>query len=175
MAPSKHKFIAVAGVMGSGKTSACKLLADRLKFEMLEEKFVANPFPPLFYQQPSRWAFASQLFHLKERALQLEKIPQLLKNKTVVQDSPIFDDYLTYAKAAEMLGNMSADEFALYSEIFVLASKEMLAPDLIIHLQVTPKVILERIKTRGREFEKSVELPYLELLSKLQGEWIRSQ
>ncbi len=167
-----HRFITVAGVMGSGKTSACKLLADRLGFELFEENLTGNKFLPLFYRNPKRWALASQLQHLSERAIQLDRIPPLLAKNSVIQDGPIYDDYLTYTGAQHKLGYISDSELALYEKLFNSVSKHSPVPSLIIHLDVSVPVILQRIRTRGRDFEKNVKLPYLRLLAELQKDWL---
>ena len=170
--PKKYKYISIAGLLGSGKTTASNLLAEKLEFHLFEEKVNENKFLPLFYSDPKRWAFHSQLFYLKEKAAQLVKIRDIINETHVVQDSPIHQDYLTYAKAQQVLGHMNENEFALYEKFFHVLNQDLPTPDLIIHLDASVPTIMERIKQRARSYEKSIDSKYVELLKKLQDKWM---
>jgi deoxyadenosine/deoxycytidine kinase len=163
----KYAYISIAGLLGSGKTTAAKLLASKQGFYLFEEKVNENKFLPLFYSEPKRWAF-----HLREKAAQLSKIKTIIKETNVVQDSPIYQDYLTYAKAQHILGNMNDNEFALYEKMFHVLNREVPVPHLIIQLDATLPEILKRIKKRARSYEKVVDEKYVELLLKLQNKWL---
>lgn len=168
----KNFYIAVAGVLGSGKTTASALLAKELDFHLFEENPADNVFLPLFYKEPKRWALPAQLFYLREKAHQLEKIKTLLARAGVVHDSPIYQDHFTYAKAQLLLGHMTRDEYALYDKFFSVFSKNIPVPDLIIQLNVSPSVIQRRIYSRAREYEKEIDIKYIKLISGLQKKWI---
>lgn len=170
----KHPHIAVAGVMGSGKTTVCKLLAKTLKLHLIEERPKKNIFLKRFYRHPKKWAFHTQLFYLKERSTQLLKIERLLKKTGVVHDSPIYQDCFTYAHAQYALGNMNKKEFLLYKESFLNLTKNLPSPHLIIQLDASPDIIKNRISGRGRKYEKNVSKEYLKLLLKLQEKWLKN-
>lgn len=164
--------ISVTGVMGSGKTTASNLLAERLGFHLFEENVEGNTFLPLFYEDPKRWALPMQLFYLREKVAQLMKIRNLLDRTSVVHDSPIYQDYYTYVKAQQILGNITGEELVLYEKFFHMFHDRFPVPHLIIHLKAEPQVLLQRIRERARDYEKNVDIPYLELLTRLQQEWV---
>ena len=168
----KYAYVSVAGLLGSGKTTASNLLAEQLGFHLFEEKVNENKFLPLFYAEPKRWAFHSQLFYLREKSSQLVKIKNIINETNVIQDSPIHQDYLTYAKAQQKLGHMNEDEFALYEKMFNVLNRDVPTPNLIIQLNASVPTIMERIKKRARSYEKSIDPSYVELLSELQNEWL---
>ncbi len=175
MPPEKKPlYVSVAGVMGSGKTTASNLLAKTLSFDLFEETGLENKFLPLYYQDPKRWSLHSQLFYLHQRAEQLSKIHLLLAKNSIIQDSPIYQDYLTYAKAQYILGHMNHDEFSLYEKYFHALNEHILIPNLIVQLDTSVDTLASRIKKRNRDYEKTIDKPYLELLSKLQKEWVNT-
>jgi len=168
----KNHYISVAGIMGSGKTTAANLLARELNFHLLEENVKENVFLPLFYKDAKRWALPAQLFYLREKTHQLEKIKNLLTKASVIQDSPIYQDHFTYAKAQLLLGNMSNDEYALYQNFFDVFHQNLPIPDLIIQLEASLPVIHSRIQNRARDYEKEVDPAYIKLLHGLQKDWL---
>ena len=169
-------FIAVAGIMGSGKTTAARLVAKALGARLFEENFKENIFLPLYYKNPKRWAFHSQLFYLAKKAEQLGEIKNLLdRGENCVQDSPIYQDYLTYVKAQKMLGYIGGSEFKVYDKIFRLLLLSLPSPDMIIQLEGTPPILRKRVTKRGYGYENKVKDEYLKLLSRLQKKWIAEQ
>ncbi len=171
---AKPLYVSIAGVMGSGKTTASNLLAKTLGFDLFEETGLENKFLPLYYKDPKRWSLHSQLFYLHQRAEQLSKIHLLLAQNSIIQDSPIYQDYLTYAKAQYILGHMNHDEFSLYEKYFRALNEHILIPNLIVQLNTSVDTLASRIKKRNRDYEKTIDKPYLELLSKLQTEWVNT-
>jgi len=169
---NQYAYVSVAGLVGCGKTTAVNLLAEKLGFHLFEEKVKENKFLPLFYQDARRWAFQSQLFYLKEKASQLVKIKKIINETNVIQDVPLSQDCLVYAKAQQILGNMNKDEFALYEKFFHMLNREAPEPHFIIQLNASVPVIMQRIKLRGRDYEKSISPEYITLLLKLQNEWL---
>ncbi|KKU17086.1 MAG: Deoxynucleoside kinase [Parcubacteria group bacterium GW2011_GWC1_45_9] len=162
----------MAGVLGTGKTTAAKLISNQLGFFLVKEEFAENPFLRLFYENPKRWAFHSQLFFLQEKAKQLEKIKNLLNKKNIVQDCPLEQDYSSYAKTQKILGNMNREEFSLYEKIYCFLNGHLPQPDLIIQLDSNLPQLLKRISRRGRSFEKGISKKYLQTLAKLQNQWL---
>ncbi|OGZ94270.1 MAG: hypothetical protein A3H69_00645 [Candidatus Sungbacteria bacterium RIFCSPLOWO2_02_FULL_47_9] len=170
---SKTYYISIAGVMGSGKTTAANLLAQELGFYLFEENVAENAFLPLFYKDAKRWALPTQLFYLYEKAKQLNRVKDLLSRVSVVQDTPIYQDHFTYAKASKVLGYTSEDEYSLYAGFYNTLKEDLPVPDLIVGLEASLPVVESRIKKRSRDFEKEVDMSYVSLLSELQKEWIR--
>ncbi|MDO8560995.1 MAG: deoxynucleoside kinase [bacterium] len=172
MEQKKNYYIAMAGIMGSGKTTVAKLLSRELGFTLFEETVAENSFLPLFYKDARRWAFHNQLFYLHDNVRQLKTIQEMLQRMSVVQDSLIHDHYFTYTKAQLELGHMLPAEFALYEQYVAAIWRDVPIPDLIIQLDASVSVLAERIQKRSRDFEKEIDTHYLETLSRLQGEWV---
>src|SRR5689334_14128909 len=114
----KHLYIALMGSLGSGKTTASRLLAKELGFHLLEENFGENAFLPRFYADMKRWAFHSQTFYLMEKITQMRQTAEFLKTKAVIQDTAIYQDAFSYAKAQHVLEHMDDEEWKLYRRIY---------------------------------------------------------
>lgn len=160
------------GTMGSGKTTAARLLSQELKITLLEENFGENAFLPRFYQDMNRWAFHSQTFYLMEKVTQMLQTVKILEKKSVIQDTPIVQDVYSYAKAQHVLGHIDDAEWRLYLKIYKSFLDKIPEPDLIIYLETTPDVVMERIESRGRAFERKIPLSYVELLDMLNHKWL---
>ena len=158
--------------MGSGKTTLSNILARELGFHLLEEKVKENIFLPLYYQDPKQWALYSQIFCLKKKIDQLTHVKELLATSSVVQDTPIYQDCFTYAKAQHALEYMSQKEYTSYLDIFNTYHATLPIPHLIVQINASVPTLEARIKMRAREFEKPVDAQYLTLLSELQKAWI---
>ena len=169
---NKNICISVAGVMGSGKTTMAKLIAQELGHELFEERVKENIFLPLYYKDPKRWALHSQFFYLKEKMSQLKVIGGLLDIMNVVQDVPVYQDAFAYAKAQHQLGYMSKKEYKLYLSLLDTYKDTLPTPDLIVQLNASTPSLLGRIKKRARPYEKTIDPEYLDLLSNLQKQWI---
>lgn len=160
------------GTMGSGKTTVARLLAQELKFELLEENFGENAFLPRFYQDMKRWAFHSQTFFLMEKINQMLETPKLLEKYSVVQDTPVEQDAFSYAKALHVLGHMDDSEWRLYLKIYTSFAPYFPKPDLIIYLETSVPALSARIEKRGRGYEQKIPASYLELLDMLNHKWL---
>lgn len=161
------------GAIGSGKTTVAKLLAESLKYKLLEERFGENAFLPRFYADMKRWAFHSQMFFLMEKIKQMLETVKFLEKYSVVQDTPIQQDALSYGKAQYVLGNMDDAEWWLYIKVYKSFEPFMRMPDLIIFLETSTDTLLARINKRGRVFEQKIPTSYLELLDMLNHKWLR--
>ena len=166
------KYISVMGTMGSGKTTAAKLIARELKFHLIEENFGENAFLPRFYQDMKRWAFHSQTFFLMEKISQMLDTPKLLEKHSVVQDTPIQQDAFSYAKAQHVLGNIDDTEWRLYLKIYRSFEPYFPRPDRIIYLDTSVVALAARIGKRGRGYEQKIPQSYLELLDMLNRRWL---
>lgn len=168
----KGLYISVMGTMGSGKTTAARLLARALKFQLIEENFGENAFLSRFYEDMKHWAFHSQTFFLMEKITQMLGTAALLEKYSIVQDTPVQQDAFSYAKAQHVLGNIDDAEWRLYQKIYRGFEPYFPTPNLIVYLETTMPAIAKRIERRGRGYEKKIPLSYLELLDMLNRKWI---
>lgn len=161
--------------MGSGKTTAARILAKALKFHLLEENFGENAFLSRFYSDMKRWAFHSQTFFLMEKITQMLETRTLLEKTSIIQDTPIQQDAFSYAKAQHVLGNIDDAEWKLYQKIYDAFEPQFPKPDVIVYLETSIKEIGRRIDARGRGYEQKIPQSYLELLDMLNHKWIGEQ
>jgi len=150
--------------MGVGKSTAAKLLSDRLGYSHISENFADNLFLPRFYKDMKRWAFHSQTFFLMEKITQMLDIKKHLRTRSIVQDTPIIQDAFSYAQAHHTLGNIDDAEWDLYVKIYKTFEPLFPKPDLLIYLDAPIPTVMERIKTRGRGYEQDVATSYIRQL-----------
>ena len=153
-------YIVVEGPLGVGKTSLTRLLAERLKGETLLEDVEGHPFLTKFYRNPRKYAFQTQVFFLLRRYQQTAEIHQLDLFKKVVVSDYLFEKDRIFARI-----NLDDQEFWLYEQVFQLLNRTAVVPDLVIFLQAKTDVLLERIRKRGRKFEKGVSPDYIESIN----------
>ena len=163
------------GTMGSGKTTAARILAKALQFHLLEENFGENAFLPRFYSDMKRWAFHSQTFFLMEKITQMLETKKLLDKTSIIQDTPIEQDAFSYAKAQHVLGHIDDAEWKLYQKIYRSFEPLFPKPDLIVFLETGIGEIEKRINVRGRGYEQKIPQSYLELLDMLNYKWLTEQ
>ncbi len=158
---SELNYIAVEGVIGVGKTSFSKLLAERLDAVHLNEEVFENPFLVDFYKNKSRYALSCQLFFLISRFQQQQQlmVRDLFAQKVVA-------DYLFAKDSIFASVNLTERELALYNRIAPVLARDIPKPELVIYLQASTQTLLERIKSRNFTFEKSIDIDYVEGLNK---------
>ncbi len=154
-----HRYVVMEGCIGVGKTTLAHLLAREMGGRVVLEVVEENPFLPLFYQDQVAHAFKTQMFFLLSRFRQQEALGQDdLFSRGVVSDYLFAKDRI-FASLT-----LSASELALYEQVYHLLNARVAKPDLVIFLQAPMDVILERIKQRGRTFERNIDVGYLEAL-----------
>jgi len=150
------RFIAIEGVIGAGKTTLAKGLANKFHAGLILEEFEENPFLAKFYTNPSQYAFHTQLYFLMSRYRQQRKI-----NQMDLFHSRLISDYLFAKDRIFAEVNLTEDEFSLYDKIYSLIEKEIPRPDVVVYLQSTPDFLYKRIKQRDRSYERNIEYDYL--------------
>jgi len=153
------RFIAIEGVIGAGKTSLTKVLANKMHAGTIFEEFEENPFLTKFYADPKKYAFHTQMYFLMSRYRKQREIAQIdLFNSRVITDYLFVKDRIF----AEV--NLSEEEFALYDKIYAILAVDVPRPDLVIYLQARPEALYKRIRQRGRPYERDIDFEYIERL-----------
>ena len=164
--------IAIAGNIGSGKTTLTRMLAEHFHWTPKYESVDFNPYLSDFYNDMERWSFNIQIFFLNKRFLDVVEISK--HDDVVIQDRSIYEDACIFAPNLHNMGLMSTRDFENYSSLFSLMSSLVKAPDLLIYLRSSIPHLVGNIQKRGREYESSIRLDYLKGLNALYEEWISS-
>ena len=165
-------FISVAGNIGSGKSSLTGLLAEKFKWLPYYESVADNPYLSDFYADMSRWSFNLQIYFLAHRFNTHKELTE--KPGSVIQDRSIYEDVEIFAKNLHKLGKMSDRDYETYSNLFLDMTSFLKPPDVLVYLQASIPTLVNQIKIRGREFEKSIDIKYLEELNDSYEEWIKN-
>lgn len=162
--------IAIAGNIGSGKTTLTKMLAHRYGWTPRFEPVDNNPYLADFYADMERWSFNLQIYFLNKR---FKEVVEISKSKdTIIQDRTIFEDARIFAPNLHAQGKMSDRDFENYSDLFDLMMSLVNLPDLMIYIRSTIPNLVAQIQKRGRDYEQSIRLDYLEGLNNRYEEWI---
>lgn len=164
--------IAIAGNIGSGKTTLTRMLAHRYGWTPRYEPVDNNPYLADFYKDMSRWAFNLQIYFLNKRFKEVVEISQ--SKDTIIQDRTIFEDARIFAPNLHDQGYMSDRDFQNYSDLFDLMMSLVKWPQLMIYIRSSIPTLVRHIEKRGRDFEKSIRIDYLAGLQKRYEEWIAS-
>ncbi|GAF05173.1 deoxynucleoside kinase [Saccharicrinis fermentans] len=162
--------IAIAGNIGSGKTTLTSLLSKHYGWEAHYEEVDDNPYLADFYEDMQRWSFNLQVYFLNSRFSQVNDIRKM--GKTVIQDRTIYEDAYIFAPNLYDMGLMSKRDFDNYTSLFELMSSLVQAPDLLIYLRASVPKLVEQIQSRGREYESGIRLDYLKRLNERYEAWI---
>lgn len=163
-------YIAVAGNIGSGKTTLTTLLSKHYNWIAKYESVDQNPYLVDFYNDMLRWSFNLQIYFLKERFKGIVEITQ--EKKAVIQDRTIYEDARIFAPNLHSMGLMSSRDFDNYNTLFNLMLSLVKAPDLVIYLRSSIPNLVKQIQKRGREYESAIRLDYLSGLNDRYEEWI---
>ncbi len=162
--------IAIAGNIGSGKTTLAGLLSKHYGWEAHFEDVETNPYLNNFYEDMQRWSFNLQIYFLNSRFRQIVDIRK--GEKTVIQDRTIYEDAYIFAPNLHAMGLMASRDFDNYSRLFELMSSFIDPPDLLIYLKASVSTLVSQIHKRGRDYENSIRIDYLNHLNERYEEWI---
>lgn len=157
-------YIAVAGNIGSGKSTLTRLLARHYKWEARFESVDQNPYLEDYYNDIKRWSFNLEVYFLKERFRDLIAIEQ--SDHTTIQDRTIFEGVYVFMQNNRDMGNLSERDYETYMELFTQMLELVKLPDLMIYLRASVPHLVGNIQKRGRGYEQTMQLEYLENLNR---------
>jgi len=166
-----YKFIVIEGLIGAGKTSLSKKISERFNAKLILEQFADNPFLPKFYKDPEKYSFPLELSFLAERYRQLKEdlgTGDLFKS-FIVADY-YFPKSLIFAKLT-----LAEDEFHLFRNLFDIIHNSLPKPDLYVYLHISPEKALRNIKQRGRDYEQSIDIDYLNKINSSYFEYFKQE
>ncbi len=162
--------IALAGNIGAGKTTLTELLSKHYKWVAHYEDVDENPYLNDFYEDMQRWSFNLQIYFLNSRFKQVVDIRN--STKTVIQDRTIYEDAEIFAPNLHAMGLMSTRDFNNYHSLFLMMTKFVQAPDLLIYLRASVPTLVHQIQKRGRDYENSIRIDYLKQLNERYEAWV---
>lgn len=163
--------IAIAGNIGSGKTTLTRMLAARYGWTPKYESVDFNPYLSDFYEDMSRWSFNLQIYFLNKRFKDVVEISKT--DDVIIQDRTIYEDARIFAPNLHDMGLMSSRDFETYSDLFDLMMSLVKMPDLLIYLKSSIPNLVSQIQKRGREYEKTIRIDYLTGLNNKYDNWIK--
>jgi deoxyadenosine/deoxycytidine kinase len=170
--PQKKVFVAVAGNIGSGKSSLTKLLSGRMGWRPFFESVEDNPYLNDFYKDMKRWSFELQVYFLSNRFRSHKSITE--GEGSVVLDRVIYEDAEIFARNLYEIGNMARRDYDNYVALYHVMTEYLRPPDLLIYLRASIDTLLRQISLRGRDFEQSIKREYLEQLNRHYERWTAS-
>ncbi len=165
--------IAIAGNIGSGKTTLTNMLAHHYGWEARFEAVVNNPYLSDYYKDIPRWSFALEVYFLKERFKDIIAIRD--SERTVIQDRSIFEGVHVFTRNNYDMGNLSDRDYETYMELFEQMTDIVGYPDLMIYLKATVPHLVQNIQKRGRDYEQTIPIEYLSNLNTRYDDFIFRQ
>ena len=163
--------VAIAGNIGSGKTTLTRMLAAKYGWKPRFESVDYNPYLADFYEDMERWSFNLQIYFLNKRFKDVVEISK--SEDVIIQDRTIYEDARIFAPNLHGMGLMSTRDFENYSELFDLMMSLVNPPDLLIYLRSSIPNLVSQIQKRGREYEKSIRIDYITGLNERYENWIK--
>ena len=164
------KFVAVAGNIGVGKSTLVSMLSERLGWEPFFEPVGENPYLADFYRDMRTWAFHSQIFFLTRR-LRIHR--QMIDHpSSVIQDRSVYEDAEIFAHNLFRQGLIGERDYTSYRELYQVLIEFLPPPDLVVYLRASVVTLQERIRFRGRDYERQITAEYLRQLNELYESWI---
>ncbi len=167
-----HPFVGLAGNIGVGKTTFTEIVAEKLGWTPYFESVDDNPYLGDFYGDMSRWSFNLQVYFLHKRFKSHHDMS--LSNGGVIQDRTIYEDVEIFAKNLNEMGFMDQRDWKNYRNLFSIMTSYLLKPDLIVYLKASTDTLISRIKSRSRDYEKSIDPEYLHTLNVSYNKWINN-
>ena len=164
--PDELQYIVIEGVIGAGKSSLAKLLAQRHGSQLVLEEFDANPFLSRFYEDRPRWAFQTQLSFLASRFRQ----QQSLHTRDLFHQSTISDYAFDKDRIFARL-NLDGDELQLYESLYTMMQPTTPIPNMIIYLQSSTPRLMQNIRKRARSYEDNMDESYIESLNQAYNQY----
>ena len=164
------KYIAIAGNIGAGKSSLTSLLGKNFGWKTYYESVEDNPYLSDFYEDMRRWSFNLQIYFLSSRFRHQKKLMEL--ESSLIQDRTIYEDVEIFAKNLHEMGLMSDRDYNNYCDLFEEMVHYLQMPDLLIYLRADVPTLVRQIQQRGREYENTIRIEYLERLNGLYEDWI---
>lgn len=155
--------IAIAGNIGSGKSTLTKLLAKHYGWEPRFEAVENNPYLEDYYRDIHRWSFNMEVYFLKERFRDLITISQA--DHTIIQDRTIYEGVYVFMENNKAMGHLSDRDYETYLELFEQMMSVVRVPDLMIYLRASVPHLVSNIQKRGRDYEQTIQLEYLQNLN----------
>ena len=169
--PSQEKkHIAIAGNIGAGKTALTEVMGRHFDWTPVYEQVDDNPYLTDFYNDMRRWAFNLQVFFLSRRFEQLQRIEEM--DASVVQDRSIYEDAQIFARNLYEMDLMSARDYKNYTTLFSIMTSYVSPPSLLVYLRASVPKLVDHIQRRGREYESTIRIEYLERLQDHYEDWI---
>ena len=162
--------IAISGNIGCGKTTLTRMLAEHYGWEPRFESVTNNPYLADFYDDMERWSFNLQIYFLNKRFKEVVEISK--SSDVIIQDRTIFEDACIFAPNLHNQGKMSDRDFETYQDLFQLMMSLVEKPDLMIYIRSSISTLVGQIQKRGREYEQTIRLDYLQGLERLYEKWI---
>lgn len=167
---SSEMHIGIAGNIGSGKTTLTRMLSEHYGWTPKYEAVTYNPYLEDYYKDIKRWSFNLEVYFLQQRFKDVLEIAS--SDDVVIQDRTIFEGVYIFVANNKSMGNLSDRDYETYMDLFKLMMSLVKAPDLLIYLRSSVPHLVSQIQKRGREYEKSIELDYLEGLNNRYEQWI---
>ncbi|MCR5314512.1 MAG: deoxynucleoside kinase [Bacteroidaceae bacterium] len=165
--------IAIAGNIGSGKTTLTQMLANHYGWKPQFESVINNPYLEDYYKDIHRWSLNLEIYFLKERFKDMLEIGKT--NETIIQDRTIFEGVYVFVANNKAQGNMSETDFNTYMDLFNLMMSFTKVPDLMLYLRASVPHLVSQIQMRGRDYEQSISLEYLQGLNNRYEDFIYKQ
>ena len=163
-------LVAVAGNIGSGKTTLTTLLAKHYNWDTHFEDVDENPYLNDFYNDMQRWSFNLQVYYMTSRISKIQDINA--SGKATIQDRTLYEDAYIFAPNLHSMGLMTTRDFETYFSLFKLQETFIKPPDLLIYLRASVPTLVNQIQKRGRDYEESIRLDYLKRLNERYEAWI---
>ncbi len=165
------KYVTIAGNIGAGKSSLTEILSEYFSWETFFERVDDNPYLADFYDDMQRWSFNLQIFFLSSRFRHQRLIDAC--SRSVVQDRSIYEDAEIFARNLHDMGLMQGRDYRNYIELFSIMTSYLKRPDLLVYLRASVPTLVNHIQRRGREYETSIRIEYLQRLNALYEDWVQ--